>query len=59
MKVKGKIISNVAHYPLHHVTYEPVKFEVAMSNSLGEESFTRKNTLFEFDLGVKVTQNVA
>ena len=27
-----KVTQNVAQYPLHHVTYAPAKFEVAMSN---------------------------
>ena len=39
---KVKVICSVAQYPLHHVTYAPVKFEVAMSNSLGGGTFTRK-----------------
>ena len=26
---------NVAHFPLHHMTYAPAKFEAAMSNGLG------------------------
>ena len=30
---------NVAYYP--HMTYEPAKFEDAMSNSLGGNAFTR------------------
>ena len=33
---------NVAQYPLHHVTYSPAKFEVATSNGLGGDAFTRK-----------------
>ena len=28
-----KATQNVAQYPPHHVTYVPVKFEVAMSTS--------------------------
>ena len=36
-----KIIQNVAQYPLHHLTYAPVKFEVASSNALDEDAFTR------------------
>ena len=32
---------NVAHNPLHHMVYVPAKFEVAMSNSLGGNAFTR------------------
>ena len=29
-------------YPLHHVTYSARKFEVATSNGLGGDKFTRK-----------------
>ena len=36
-----KVAQNVAQYPLHHMTYATAKFEVAMSNSLGD-AFTRK-----------------
>ena len=41
-KVKVNVTQNVAQYPLHHVTYSATKFEVALSNSLGEATFTRK-----------------
>ena len=37
-----KVTQNVAQYHPHHVTYAPVNFEVAMSNGLGEDTFTRK-----------------
>ena len=37
-----KITGNVAQYPLHHVIYAAVKFEVATSNSYGGDAFTRK-----------------
>ena len=37
-----KVTQNVAQYPLHHVTYPATKFEVARSNRLGGEAFTRK-----------------
>ena len=37
-----KVTQNVAQCHPHHVTYAPVNFEVAMSNGLGEDSFTRK-----------------
>ena len=33
---------NVAQYPLHHVTYTATKFEVATSNGLGGDTFTKK-----------------
>ena len=36
-----KVTLNVAQYPLHHVTYSPTKFEVATSNGLGGDTFTR------------------
>ena len=39
-----KITRNVAQYPLHHVTYAATKFEVARSNGLGGDTFTRKVT---------------
>ena len=35
---------NVTQYPLHHVTCAPAKFEVAMSNGLGEDTITRNVT---------------
>ena len=40
------------------MTYVPAKFEVATAKGQGDDAFT-KNTLFDIDLGVKVTQNVA
>ena len=36
-----KVARNVAQYSLHHVTYLGTKFEVATSNGLGGEAFTR------------------
>ena len=41
-----KFRQNVTQYPLHHVTYSGAKFEVATSNGLGGDAFT-KNTLFD------------
>ena len=38
------VTRNVAQYPLHHVTYSPTKFEVATSNGLGGDTFTRNVT---------------
>ena len=35
---------DVAQYPLHHVTYAATKFEVARSNGLGGDTFTRNVT---------------
>ena len=37
-----KVTRNIVQYPLHHVTYAPVKFEVNTSNGLGGNTFTRK-----------------
>ena len=37
-----KVTQNVAQYPLHHVTYPATEFEVARSNHLGGDTFTRK-----------------
>ena len=37
-----KVTQNVAQYHPHHVTYTPANFEVALSNGLGEDAFTRK-----------------
>ena len=37
-----KVTQNVAQYPLHHVTYSAIKFEVTMSNRLGGDTITRK-----------------
>ena len=37
-----KVTQNVAEHPLHHVTYSATKFEVATSNGLRGDTFTRK-----------------
>ena len=39
-----KVTRNVAQYPLYHVTYSATMFEVAMSNGLGGDTFTRNIT---------------
>ena len=39
-----KVTLNVAQYPLHHVIYSATKFEVAMPNGLGRDTFTRNKT---------------
>ena len=36
------VAQNVAQYNPHHMTYAHANFEVAMSNGLGEDAFTRK-----------------
>ena len=53
-----KVTQNVVQYPPNHMTYAPAKFEVDLSNSLGEMDL-QESTLYDLDLGVKVTQNVA
>ena len=45
---------NVAQYPLHHVVDAATKFEVATSNGLGGDAFTRKL----FDLTRKMLSTV-
>ena len=42
LDLRVKVTQNVAQYPLHHVTYSATKFEVAASNRLGGDTFTRK-----------------
>ena len=37
-----KVTQNVVLYLPNHITYAPAKFEVATSNNLGEDAFTRK-----------------
>ena len=37
-----KVTQNVVQCPPNHMTYAPAKFEVATSNSLEEDGFTRK-----------------
>ena len=39
-----KVTQNIVLYPLHRVTYACAKFEVATSNSLGEDAITRNMT---------------
>ena len=45
-----KVTRNVAQYPLHHVTYPATKFEVATSNPLGGNTFTRKYIIWSLTL---------
>ena len=37
-----EVTQNVAQYHPHHVTFAPANIEVAISNGLGEDAFTRK-----------------
>ena len=45
LEPKFKVTGKVAKYPLHHVTYAPVKFEV--NTSTGGDKLSRK---YIFDL---------
>ena len=38
----AKVSQDVIQYPLHHATYADTKFEVATSNELGGDEFSRK-----------------
>ena len=49
-----KVTHNVAQHPLLHVTYSGVKFEVAVSNGLVADAFTRKYIYLAFDLDLEV-----
>ena len=42
LDLRVEVTQNVAQYHPHHVTYAPTNFEVAMSNDMGEDAFTRK-----------------
>ena len=53
-----KVTQNVFQYPQNHMTYAPAEFEVASFNSLGKLDL-QENTLYDLDLGVKITQIVA
>ena len=44
-------------YP-HHMTYAPAKFEATTFNHLEEDMHLQEKTLFDLDLGVKVTQTL-
>ena len=39
------VIQKVVKCPPNHMTFAPAKFEIATSNSLGEDAFTRKYTI--------------
>ena len=41
LALRVKVTQDVAQYPLHHVTYSGAKIEVATSNGLGGDAFTR------------------
>ena len=45
-----KVIQNVAQYPQHHVTDSATKFEVARSNRLRGDTFTRKYNIWPLTL---------
>ena len=45
---------NVVQCPPNQMTFAAAIFEIATSNSLGEDAFL-ESTLFDLDLGVKAT----
>ena len=54
-----KVTQDFAKYPLYHETYSDTKFEVATSDGLGGDAFTKIYYLIvNLDVWVKVTQNV-
>ena len=54
-----KVTQDVAKYLLHHVTYSDTKVEVATSDGVGGDAFTKTHYLaVYFDVWVKVTRNV-
>ena len=46
-----KVTQNVVQYPPKHITHAPAKFEVAMSNGLGEDAFTSKYIIWPWPQG--------
>ena len=55
-----KVTQDFAKYPLYHVTYSGTKFEVATSDCLGGDAFTKKKIDYltvDLDVWVKVTRN--
>ena len=48
--LRVKVTQNVAHCPLHHVTYAPTEFGVTTSKALGGEAFIKKIQYLTFDL---------
>ena len=45
-----KVTQNVTQFPIYHLTYAISKFEVAISNGLGGDAFTRKYTIWPLTL---------
>ena len=50
-----KIKQNVVQYILHHITYRPTSFEIAMANRLRGDGLQEHSLIFL--LGVKVIRN--
>ena len=60
LDLKVKVTWKIAQYSLHHVTYTPAKFEVAIPNGERGDAFIRKKIHYlTYDFGVKVTQSIA
>ena len=47
-----KVTPNVVQCPQNHMTFTPANFEIATSNSLGEDAFTRKYIIWPWPLNV-------
>ena len=47
LEIGVKVTQDVAKYPLHHVTYSDIKFEVSTSDGLGGDAFTKKIHIFD------------
>ena len=43
--VRVRVTQNVFKCPPNHMTFAPAKFEIATSNSLEDDAFTRKYTI--------------
>ena len=52
--LRVKVTRKVTEYPLHHVTYLATMFEVARSNGLGGDTFTRNVTDTRTYFGTKL-----
>ena len=57
LHLRVNVTLNVAWYPLHHVTYSAKKLQVAKSNELGGDIFTKIHFL-TFDLDTLVRDNL-
>ena len=56
IELRVKVTENIAQYPLHHVTYAHIKYELNTSNGLGGDEFFKKIHYLAFGLDPKVAQ---